>query len=82
MSADKTSVERNGAICYNIFKFKNHSRYNLNEELDTCLKLHSNKKQKLEKCRKRAAETSEFCRSPSEYEMYLTKAKCAASYLW
>ena len=37
---------------------------------------------KLEKCRKRAAETSEFCRSPSEYEMYLTKAKCAASYLW
>lgn len=45
MSADKTSVERNGAICYNIFKFKNHSRYNLNEELDTCLKLHSNKKQ-------------------------------------
>ena len=43
MSADKTSVERNGAICYNIFKFKNHSRYNLNEELDTCLKLHSNK---------------------------------------
>lgn len=22
MSADKTSVERNGAICYNIFKFK------------------------------------------------------------
>lgn len=45
MSADKTSVERNGAICYNIFKFKNHSRYNINEELDTCLKLHSNKKQ-------------------------------------
>lgn len=37
MSADKTSVERNGAICYNIFKFKNHSRYNFNEELDTCL---------------------------------------------
>lgn len=37
---------------------------------------------KLEKCRKRAAETSEFCRSLSEYEMYLTKAKCAASYLW
>lgn len=25
---------------------------------------------KLEKCRKRAAETSEFCRSLSEYEMY------------
>ena len=32
MSADKTSVERNGAICYNIFKFKKHGRYNLSNE--------------------------------------------------
>jgi hypothetical protein len=45
MSADKASVERNGAICYNIFKFKNHSRYNLNEEPDACWKVYSNKKQ-------------------------------------
>lgn len=43
MSADKTSVERNSAICYNIFKFKNHSRYNLNEEPDACWKVYSNK---------------------------------------
>ena len=81
MSADKTSVERNSAICYNIFKFKNHSRYNLNEEPDASGRAFLLPK-KLEKCRKRAAETSEFCRSLSEYEMYLTKAKCAASYLW
>ena len=45
MSADKTSVERNGAVCYNIFKFKNHSRYNLNEEPDACWKVYSRKKQ-------------------------------------
>ena len=45
MSADKTIIERNSAICYNIFKFKNHSRYNLNEGFDVCWKLHSNKKQ-------------------------------------
>lgn len=46
MSADKASVERNGAICYNIFKFKNNSRYNLNEEPDACWKVYSSKKQK------------------------------------